>query len=98
MTARLEWQLDDLTRRILVIAESVVVVLVVKNLPDNSGDLRDTGWIHLSRRSPGGRHATHLSILAWRIPWTGETGRVRSIGLHRVRHNRSDLTVAADRL
>ena len=28
--------------------------------------------------------ATHSSILAWRIPWTEEAGRVQSIGLQRV--------------
>ena len=26
----------------------------------------------------------HLSILAWRIPWTEESGRLRSMELHRV--------------
>jgi len=31
--------------------------------------------------------ATHSSILAWRIPWTEEPGRLRSMGLQRVRHN-----------
>ena len=30
--------------------------------------------------------ATHSSILAWRIPWTEETGRLQSIGSQRVRH------------
>ena len=25
--------------------------------------------------------ATHSSILAWRIPWTGEPGRLQSMGL-----------------
>ena len=30
--------------------------------------------------------ATHSSILAWRIPWTEEPGRLQSIGLQRVRH------------
>ena len=29
--------------------------------------------------------ATHSSILAWRIPWTEEPGRLQSIGLQRVR-------------
>jgi len=28
--------------------------------------------------------ATHPSILAWRIPWTEEPGRLLSIGLQRV--------------
>ena len=35
--------------------------------------------------------ATHSSILAWRIPWTEEPGRLLSIGLHRVGHDWSDL-------
>jgi hypothetical protein len=26
--------------------------------------------------------ATHSSVLAWRIPWTEEPGRLQSIGLH----------------
>jgi len=28
--------------------------------------------------------ATHSSILAWRIPWREEPGRLRSLGLQRV--------------
>ena len=28
--------------------------------------------------------ATHSSILAWRIPWTGEAGGLQSVGLQRV--------------
>ena len=31
---------------------------------------------------------THSSILAWRIPWTEEPGGLRSIGLHRVGHDK----------
>ena len=31
--------------------------------------------------------ATHPSILAWRIPWTEEPGRLQSIGSQRVRHD-----------
>ena len=31
--------------------------------------------------------ATHFSILAWRIPWTEEPGRLQSTGSHRVGHN-----------
>ena len=27
---------------------------------------------------------THSSILAWRIPWTEESGRLQSMGLQRV--------------
>ena len=35
--------------------------------------------------------ATHSSILAWRIPWTGEPGRLQSIGSQTVGHDRSYL-------
>ena len=31
--------------------------------------------------------ATHSSILAWRIPWTGEPGGLQSMGSQRVRHD-----------
>ena len=31
--------------------------------------------------------ATHSSILAWKIPWTEETGRLWSTGSQRVGHN-----------
>ena len=31
--------------------------------------------------------ATHLSILAWEIPWTEEAGRLQSRGSQKVRHN-----------
>ena len=31
--------------------------------------------------------ATHSSILAWRIPWTEEPGRLHSMVLQTVRHN-----------
>ena len=31
--------------------------------------------------------ATHSSILAWKIPWTEEPGRLQSKGLHRARHD-----------
>ena len=31
--------------------------------------------------------STHSSILAWRIPWTEEPGRLQSMGLQRVGHN-----------
>ena len=31
--------------------------------------------------------ATHSSSLAWKIPWTGKTGRLQSMGLQRVGHD-----------
>ena len=38
--------------------------------------------------------ATHSSVLAWRIPGTGEPGGLPSIGSHRVGHDWSDLAAA----
>ena len=31
--------------------------------------------------------ATHSSILAWKVPWTGEPGGLQSMGLQRVRND-----------
>ena len=31
--------------------------------------------------------ATYCSILAWRIPWTEEPGRIQSVGFQRVGHD-----------
>ena len=39
--------------------------------------------------------ATHSSVLAWRIPGTGEPGGRPSMGSHGVGHDRSDLAAAA---
>ena len=39
--------------------------------------------------------ATHSSVLAWRIPGTGEPCGLLSMGLHRVGHDWSDLAAAA---
>ena len=56
----------------------------VKNLPA----IQET-WVqfldcedHLEKRM-----ATHSYILAWRIPWTEEPGRLQSMGLQRVEHD-----------
>ena len=39
--------------------------------------------------------ATHSGVLAWRIPGTGQPGGLLSMGLHRVRHDWSNLAAAA---
>ena len=51
-----------------------MVALVVKNAPANAGDIRVSGSTSGLGRLPGGEHAAHPSILAWRIPWTEEPG------------------------
>ena len=40
--------------------------------------------------------ATHSSVLAWRIPGTGEPGELLSMGSHRVGHDWSDLVTAGN--
>ena len=39
--------------------------------------------------------ATHSSVLAWRIPGTGESAGLPSIWAHRVEHDSSNLAAAA---
>ena len=58
------------------------VVLVVKNLPANIGDVGAMGLIPGSGRSLEEGMATPSSILAWRIPWTWteEPGMLQSMG------------------
>jgi len=55
------------------------VMLVVKNMPVNAGNIRDACLISRMGRSPRGGQATHSSILAWRILWTEEPGGLWSI-------------------
>ena len=52
-----------------------------------AGDLRDLGLIPGSGRPPGEGNGNHLSILAWRIPWTEVLGGLQSMGSQRVRHD-----------
>ena len=63
------------------------MVLVVKNLPVNAGDIREAGSVPGSGKCPEGGVATHPNIFAWRIPWTEELSEVQSIGSQRVRQN-----------
>jgi len=63
------------------------VLIVVKNLSASSGDVGDMGWFLESGRSPRGRNGNPLHILAWRIAWTEEPGRLQSIGSQRVGHD-----------
>ena len=63
------------------------MVLVVKSMLANAGDIRDAGLIP-GREDPQMKEmATHHSILGWRIAWTEEPGRVQSMGSQRVGHD-----------
>ena len=65
-----------------------LVAQTVKRLPT----MQET-WVRpLGQEDPLEKDmATHSSILAWKIPWTGEPGRLQSMGSQRVRHD-SDFT------
>ena len=57
---------------------------MAKNLPA----LRETQIQSLGQEYPLEKGmATHSSILAWRIPWTEEPGRLPSMGSQRVGHD-----------
>ena len=58
-----------------------------KNPPANA-DLQETPGRSLGREDPLEEEvATHSSILAWKIPWTEEPGRLPSMGSQRVGHD-----------
>ena len=60
---------------------------MVKNLPASAGDAGDVGPTPGSGRSLEEEMATIFSVLAWKIPWTVEPGRLQSMGSQRVRHD-----------
>ena len=58
---------------------------MVKNLPVQCRRPGFDPWVgEISWRR---EWATHSRILAWRIPWTEEPGRLQFMGSQRVRHN-----------
>jgi len=57
---------------------------MIKRLPTMQETwVQSLGWEDLLEKEM----ATHSSILAWKIPWMEEPGRLQSMGLQRVRHN-----------
>ena len=61
-----------------------LVAQTVKCLPAmRETQVRFLGWEDL----PGKEMATQSSILAWKIPWTAEPGRLQSMGSQRVGHD-----------
>ena len=56
----------------------------VKNLPAiQETKVRSLGWEDTLEKEI----VTHSSILAWRIPWAEEPGRLQSTGSQRVGHD-----------
>ena len=64
--------------------------------PLGHGELDMTERLHLSLSCIGEGNGNHSSVLAWRIPGTGEPGWLPSMGSHRVRHDWSYLAAAAE--
>ena len=61
---------------------------MLKSLPANTGDTRDTGWIPGSERSLGEGNGNPLQYSCWEIPWTeAPDGLYSPWGRKRVRHN-----------
>jgi len=61
-----------------------LVAQMVRNLPA----MQETWVQSLSQEDPLEKEmVTHSSILAWRIPWTEESGRLQFVGLQRVGHD-----------
>ena len=57
------------------------VALVVKNLPANAGDIRDTGLIPGSGRCPGGGHSNPLQYSCLENPMDRGVGQATVHGV-----------------
>ena len=61
-----------------------LVVQMVKHLPVVwESQVPSLGWEDPLEKAM----ATHSSTLAWKIPWTGEPGRLQSMGSQKVGHD-----------
>ena len=61
-----------------------LVAQMVKGVPTKW----ETQVQSLGRKDPLEKEmGTHPSILAWKIPWTEDPGRLQSMGSHRVGHD-----------
>ena len=61
----------------------------IKNVPANAGEIRGTSSISGSGRPPEEEMATHSGVLAWKISWTEESGRLQSMESQGVGHDRA---------
>ena len=71
-------------KRALVFSICSLVAQAIKASAYNAGDL---GLIPGLGRSLEKEMAAHSSIVAWKIPWTEEPGRLQSMGSQRVGHD-----------
>ena len=72
------------SREITLRPKVYIVKARVKNLPA----MQETWVQFLGQEDPLEKEmATHSSVLAWKIPWTEEPGRLQSMGSLRVGHD-----------
>ena len=65
-------------------SQTSLVAQTVKHLPTRWETwVQSLGWEDLLEKEM----ATHSSTLAWKMLWTGEHGRLQSMGLQRVGHD-----------
>ena len=78
------WLFQALSRSFHVSVGASLVAQTAKNLPAMQvTQVQSLGW-----EVPLGKEmATHSNILAWRLPWTEESGGLQSIQSKRVRHD-----------
>ena len=74
-----------------ILPQASWVAQLVKNLP-----VMQETWVQFLGQEDGLEKgmATHSSILAWRIPWTEELGRLQPMGSQRVGHDSETNTYA----
>ena len=69
---------------LITVYKASLVAQMVKNLPAmQEAQVRSLGWKDPLEKGM----ATHFGILAWRIPWMEEPGRLQSVGSQRARHD-----------
>ena len=72
-----------------MISQASQVVLVVNDLPANAEDIKEMTQVQSQGQEDPLEEgiATPSSILAWRMPWTEEPDRLRSMGFQTVGYN-----------
>ena len=75
---------DFRLKRLMSVGSASLVVQTAKNLPAMwETQVQSLGWEDPLEKGM----ATYSSILAWRIPWTEEAGRLQSTESERVRQD-----------
>ena len=68
----------------MIVLSASLVAQIVKCLPTmKETRVRSLGWEYPLEKEM----ATHASILAWKIPWAEDPGRLQSTGSQRVGHD-----------